>query len=59
MLEGHDPAVALLRYVTEAGINVLVLGSCPKNCIMRCIFSCFLLFMDMGTSFYAWKGLHL
>ncbi|KAL5770974.1 hypothetical protein ACOSP7_015128 [Xanthoceras sorbifolium] len=35
VLEGDNPATALLRYVSEAGINVLVLGSCSTNCIMR------------------------
>ncbi|TXG61604.1 hypothetical protein EZV62_012967 [Acer yangbiense] len=35
VLEGDNPATALLSYVSEAGINILVLGSCSMNCIMR------------------------
>lgn len=35
LLEGDNPATVLLRYVSEAGINILVLGSCPRSCIMR------------------------
>lgn len=35
VLEDDNPASALLRYVSEARISSLVLGSCNTNCIMR------------------------
>lgn len=35
VLEDDNPATALVKYVSEAGINNLVLGSCSTNCIMR------------------------
>ncbi|XP_030953042.1 U-box domain-containing protein 34 isoform X2 [Quercus lobata] len=35
VLEDDDPAAALLRYISEAGITSLVLGSCSSNFIAR------------------------
>lgn len=35
VLEDDNPATALVKYVSEAGINNLVLGSCSTYCIMR------------------------
>lgn len=35
VLEDDNPATALVKYVSEAGINNLVLGSCSTFCIMR------------------------
>lgn len=35
LLEDDDPGTALLRYVSAAGIQSLVLGSCSSNFVMR------------------------
>ncbi|XP_021276863.1 U-box domain-containing protein 34-like isoform X2 [Herrania umbratica] len=35
VLEDDNPATALLRYISEFGINTLVLGSYSSNCITR------------------------
>ncbi|OMO67262.1 hypothetical protein CCACVL1_20665 [Corchorus capsularis] len=35
VLEDDNPAIALLAYVSEFGIDTLVLGSCGSNCITR------------------------
>ncbi|XVF35067.1 hypothetical protein REPUB_Repub18cG0113000 [Reevesia pubescens] len=35
VLEDHNPATGLLRYISEFGINALVLGSYGSNCITR------------------------
>ncbi|KAK6273629.1 hypothetical protein POUND7_010712 [Theobroma cacao] len=35
VLEDDNPAAALLRYISEFGINTLVLGSYSSNCITR------------------------
>ncbi|KAK9274648.1 hypothetical protein L1049_021899 [Liquidambar formosana] len=35
VLDGDKPATALLRYISESGIQNLVLGSCSLNCIIR------------------------
>lgn len=35
MLEDDDPATGLLRFISESGINCLVLGSCSSNYITR------------------------
>ncbi|ONH97699.1 hypothetical protein PRUPE_7G205400 [Prunus persica] len=35
VLEDDDPATGLLRFISESGINCLVLGSCSSNYITR------------------------
>ncbi|KAJ8750963.1 hypothetical protein K2173_016144 [Erythroxylum novogranatense] len=35
LLEDGDPAVGLLKYAAESGIDCLVLGSCSRNWLMR------------------------
>ncbi|KAG5547140.1 hypothetical protein RHGRI_012981 [Rhododendron griersonianum] len=35
VLEGDNPASALLKYVTDSGVSSLVLGSCESSLIMR------------------------
>lgn len=37
VLEDDNPATGLLRYISESGINTLVLGSYGSNCIPRCL----------------------
>ncbi|XP_057467857.1 U-box domain-containing protein 34-like [Actinidia eriantha] len=35
VLEGDNPASAILKYITDSGVRSLVMGSCTSNCIMR------------------------
>ncbi|XP_062091076.1 U-box domain-containing protein 34 [Humulus lupulus] len=35
ILEGNDPASTLLKYVSDAGIECLILGSCSSNFLTR------------------------
>lgn len=40
VLEDDNPANALISYVSESGINSLVLGSCSSKFVTRFIFDC-------------------